>query len=140
MTKQGVRDLVGPLVIGCSEQLPNDVRAYRCVGTSSGGGLLLSRHGVTYSAARGDVSDYGQLLERMLAPVLSTMSPALRAKARGGLIRRWNRDWGVEPEDLTETDTKSDRDGVDARGTGSGLAIPPLAAVSSPLASSEARA
>jgi len=138
MTKQGVRDLVGPLVIGCSEQLPNDVRAYRCVGTSSGGGLLLSRHGVTYSAARGDVSDYRQLLERMLAPVLSTMSPALRAKARGGLIRRWNRDWGVEAEDLIEMDAKSDRGGVDPWGAGAGPATQPLAKVSPPLGCSAA--
>jgi hypothetical protein len=36
----------------------------------------------------------------MLAPVLKTMSPDLRAKARGVLINRWNRDWGVEAEDL----------------------------------------
>ena len=128
------------LVIGCSEQLPNELRAYRCMGTSSGGGVLLSRHGATYSAAQGDVSDYGQLLERMLAPVLRSMSPDLRAKARGALIRRWNRDWGVEAEDLLEKDAKSDRDGVDAGGDGSGLTTQPLVTFSSPRASSEARA
>ena len=92
------------LVIGSSEQLPNELRAYRWMGTSSGGGILLSRHGATYSAAQGDFSEYGQLLERLLAPVLTTMPPGLRAKARGTLIRKWNRDWGVEAEDLIEMD------------------------------------
>ena len=31
------------LVVGCSEQLPDQVRAYRVMGTASTGGLLLSR-------------------------------------------------------------------------------------------------
>jgi hypothetical protein len=88
------------LVIGCSEQLPNDVRAYRVMGTSTEGAVLLSRHGATYSAAANEVSAYPELLERMLGVVLPSFPSSLRARARPALIRRWNRDWGVEAEDL----------------------------------------
>ena len=54
------------LVVGCSEQLPNEVRAYRRLGTSSDGAVLLSRHGAMYSAARGEVGAYGEMLERQI--------------------------------------------------------------------------
>jgi len=88
------------LVIGCSEQRPNDLRAYRVIGTSTEGALLLSRHGATYSAAASEVSAYPQLLERMLGVVLPSFPSSLQARARTALINRWNRDWGVEAEDL----------------------------------------
>ena len=88
------------LVIGCSEQLPNELRAYRVMGTSTEGALLLSRHGATYSAAASEVSAYPELLERMLGVVLPSFPSSLQARARTALIKRWNRDWGVEAEDL----------------------------------------
>ena len=88
------------LVIGCSEQLPNELRAYRVMGTSTEGALLLSRHGATYSAAASEVSAYPELLERMLGVVLPSFPSSLQARARTALINRWNRDWGVEAEDL----------------------------------------
>src|SRR5688572_25999022 len=44
------------LVVGCSEQVPDQLRAYHVMGTSSAGGVLLSRHGVTYSATADQVS------------------------------------------------------------------------------------
>jgi hypothetical protein len=88
------------LVIGCSEQLPNELRAYRVMGTSSEGTVLLSRHGATYSAAAGEVCTYPKLLEHMLGLVLPSFPSSLQARARPALIRRWNRDWGVEAEDL----------------------------------------
>jgi hypothetical protein len=88
------------LVIGCSEQLPNELRAYRVMGISSEGTVLLSRHGATYSAAASELSAYPELLERMLGAVLPSLPSGLRARARPALIRRWNHDWGVEVEDL----------------------------------------
>lgn len=87
------------LVIGCSEQLPNELRAYRVMGTSTEGALLLSRHGATYSAAASEVSAYPELLERMLGAVLPGIPSSLRAHARPALISRWNRDWGIEADD-----------------------------------------
>src|SRR4030095_16004889 len=51
------------IVIGCSAQLPNELRAYRLTGSSSDGRLLLSRRGATYSATRDEVSGYRELLE-----------------------------------------------------------------------------
>lgn len=90
------------LVIGCSEQLPNELRAYRLVGTSTDGAVLLSRHGTTYSAAASEVTAYPQLLERMLGLVLARFPPRFQERARPALIRRWNRDWGIEAEDLDQ--------------------------------------
>jgi len=84
------------LVVGCSEQRPNELRAYRLMGTASDGVILLSRHGATYSAAASEISDYPALLERMLAVVLPSFPARHREQARRALIRRWNRDWGVE--------------------------------------------
>jgi len=92
------------LVIGCSDQLPNDLRAYHLMGTSTAGALLLSRHGATYSALASEVTAYPELLERMLGLVLAGVPPRLRARARPELIARWNRDWGVDAEDLVGTD------------------------------------
>jgi hypothetical protein len=91
-----------PLVIGWSEQLPNDLRAYHLMGTSSDGSVVLSRHGATYSAATGNVSAYPDVLERMLGLVLESIPSRLRERARVGLINQWNRDWGVEAEDLAQ--------------------------------------
>ena len=92
------------LVIGCSEQLPNDLRAYRVMGKSTEGAVLLSRHGSTYSADASELTSYPELLERMLGLVLADVPPHLRGRARPGLIARWTRDWGVEAEDLVGTD------------------------------------
>jgi len=92
------------LVIGCSEQLPHELRAYRLMGVSSDGALLLSCHGATYSARQGEVSDYGVLLERMLGSVLGQLPLRSRASARAILTRRWNRDWGVEAEDVIQAE------------------------------------
>jgi hypothetical protein len=104
------------LVIGCSEQLPNELLAYHLVGASSDGVMLLSRHGATYSAARGEISAYPALLERMLGLVLENIPVRLRDRARVGLISRWNRDWGVEAEDLAQLDA------APANDNGSGFA------------------
>jgi hypothetical protein len=116
------------LVIGCSEQLPNELRAYHLMGTSTEGGVLLSRHGETYSAATGEVSAYSAMVERMLGMVLKGIPSHLRGSARVGLINRWNRDWGVEAEDLEQLGTAAAND------NGSGpttetveTAVPPLA-------------
>jgi hypothetical protein len=97
------------IVIGCSAQLPNEVRAYRLMGSSTDGGLLLRRRGVTYSATRHEVSAYRELLQRMLGPVLAIVPPDLRTRAQGALTRRWNREWGVEVEDLIEAEPAADR-------------------------------
>ena len=72
------------LVIGCSEQLPNELRAYRLMGTSTEGAVLLSRHGATYSAAASEVSAYPELLERMLGVVLPSFPASLRAQRPAG--------------------------------------------------------
>jgi hypothetical protein len=91
-----------PLVVGCSEQLPNEVRAYHLMGTSTEGAVLLSRHGAIYSAAASEVCAYPDLLERMLGLVLPGFPANLRERARPVLISRWNRDWGVDAEDVVE--------------------------------------
>lgn len=88
------------LVVGCSEQRPDELRAYHVTGASSAGGLVLSRRGVTYSAASDQVSSYHELLERLLGTVLDKLPSSQRASARTTLIKRWNRDWGVNAEDL----------------------------------------
>lgn len=92
------------LVIGCSDQLPNEVRAYQRMGTSTEGAVLLSWHGVTYSAVASEVTAYPEVLGRMLGLVLAGLPPRLRERARPELIARWNRNWGVEAEDLVGTD------------------------------------
>jgi hypothetical protein len=84
------------LVIGYSDQIPNDLRAYRLMSRASGGAVLLTRHGATYSSDASDVSAYPQLLESMLSAVLKNIPAPLQARAEVGLTRRWNRDWGVE--------------------------------------------
>jgi hypothetical protein len=91
-----------PLVIACSEQVPNELRAYHLMGTSSEGAVLLSSHGAIYSAAASDVCAYPDLLERMLGLVLPGFPANLRERARPALISRWNRDWGVGAEDVVE--------------------------------------
>jgi hypothetical protein len=106
-----------PLVIGCSEQFPNDLRAYHLMGTSPGGAVLLSRHGTTYSAAAGDVIGYPGLLRRMLGLVLESIPSRLRERARVILTNRWNRDWGIEAEDLAQLDVTSANDNRSGRAT-----------------------
>jgi hypothetical protein len=103
-------------VIGCSEQLPNEIRAYHLMGTSTDGTVLLSRHGATYSAATGEVSAYAAVLERMPGVVLKSLPP-LRERARVCLVRRWNRDWGVEAEDLAQLGVSSANDNGSAFAT-----------------------
>jgi hypothetical protein len=90
------------LVVGCSEKRPNELRAYHLMGTASNGVILLSRHGATYSAAASEMSDYPALLERMLGVVLPSFPARHREQARRALIRRWNRDRGVEAERSTQ--------------------------------------
>jgi hypothetical protein len=92
------------LVIGCSEQLPNELRAYHLMGTSTDGVVLLSRHGTTYSATASEVTAYPEVLERMLGLVLANMPSSLQAHVRPTLISRWNRSWGVEAEDEAAND------------------------------------
>ena len=118
------------LVIGCSEQLPNELRAYRLMGTSTEGSVLLSRHGATYSAAASEVSAYPELLERMLGAVLPGVPSSRRAHARPALISRWNRDWGVEAEDLC---------GASANDNGAGLVTASPGTSTSPFAASPSR-
>jgi hypothetical protein len=91
------------LVVGCSEQRPNEVRADYLMGTSTEGAVLLNRHGKTYSAAPSEVCDYPALLERMLGVVLPSFPSSMQERARRALISRWNRDWGVDAEGLVET-------------------------------------
>jgi hypothetical protein len=106
MGKEAKQSMISSqLVIGCTEQFPYELRAYRLMGTSSDGRVLLSRYGATYSAAREDVSDYRELLERMLGLVLGKLPLDQRERSREVLIRRLNRDWGVEAEDLIESHT-----------------------------------
>jgi len=89
------------LVVGYSEQRPNELRAYHLMGTARDGVILLSRHGATYSAAASEICDYPALLERMLGVVLPSFPARHREQARRALIRRWNRDWGVEAASST---------------------------------------
>ena len=116
-------------MIGCSEQLPNELRAYRVMGTSTEGSVLLSRHGATYSAAASEVSAYPELLERMLGVVLPSFPSSLQAHARPALIKRWNRDWGVEAEDPSD-------DSASANDNGAGLATASPGTSTSPFAAS----
>ena len=113
------------LVVGYSEQLPNELRAYHLMGTSTGGAVLLSRHGATYSAAASEISDYPALLERMLGVVLPSFPARHREQARRALIRRWNRDWGVEAE-------RSTRRAQPRNDNGSGFATEPPESSTSP--------
>jgi len=102
------------LVIGCSDQLPNELRAYQRMGTSTDGAVLLSWHGVTYSAVASEVTAYPELLGRMLGLVLAGLPPRFRERARPELIARWNRNWGDEAEDLVGTDPANDNGSVPA--------------------------
>jgi len=96
------------------------------MGTSSDGVVLLSRHGTTYSAATGEVYAYPDLLERMLGLVLENFPSRLRERARVNLTSRWNRDWGVEAEDLAQLGAASAND------NGSGFAAEAVATSTSP--------
>ena len=115
------------LVVGCSEQRPNELRAYHLMGTSTEGAVLLSRLGATYSAARSEVCDYPGLLERMLGVVLPSFPSSLRERARRALINRWNRDWGVDAEGVETT-------GPAANDNGSGFATESPETSTSPFA------
>ena len=84
------------LVIGCSAQLPNDVRAYHLVSTGKDGSAVLTRHdGVAYTGVIADLSLYRDVLSRMVGAVLTQLPPARRAAARVALVDRWNRAWDV---------------------------------------------
>jgi hypothetical protein len=114
------------LVIGCSEQLPNELRAYHFIGKSTEGAVLLSRHGAPFSAAANELCDYSEMLERMLGVVLAGLPASLRERARPALINRWNRDWGIE--DLEQLGTASAND------NGSGLVSAAVEAAALPFA------
>ena len=101
------------------------------MGTSTEGAVLLSRHGATYSAAASEVCAYPELLERMLGVVLPSFPANLRERARPALISRWNRDWGVEAEDLVRRPAANDN--------GSGFATASVEASTSPFAPSQPR-
>jgi hypothetical protein len=116
------------LVIGYSEQRPHDLRAYHLIGTSSDGGLLLSRHDAPYSAAAGDVSAYSEVVERMLGVVLKNVPSHLRKAASVSLINRWNRDWGVEADDLQQLGTAA------ANENGAGIVTEEVETFAPPLA------
>ena len=98
------------LVVGFSDQLPNEPRAYHLMATSIDGVVLLSRRGVIYSAAANDVCAYPALLERMLGLVLPSFPASVRERARPALIRRWNRDWGIGAAGLVETASRAASD------------------------------
>jgi len=107
--KEATAGWKGRLVIGCSDQLPNELRAYRLLDGASTGAVLLGRHGTTYSADASDVSAYPQLLAGMLSSVLRNIPAPLQTRAREGLIKRWNRDWGVETDDRGAVALESDQ-------------------------------
>jgi hypothetical protein len=107
------------LVVGCSEQRPNELRAYNLIGTSTEGAVLLSRHGKTFSAAPSEVCDHSALLERMLGVVLPSFPSSLRERARGALISRWNRDWGVDAEGIVAATSPAANDNGSGFSTGS---------------------
>ncbi len=119
------------LVIGCSDQIPNELRAYHLVGGAGTGAVLLTRHGATYSAGARDVSAYPQLLASMLSTVLKNIPATLQARAKVGLVSRWNRDWGVEARDLEVEVGRASRDVVELEvGTVRGLQLPDRADLS----------
>ena len=120
------------LVIGCSDQLPNELRAYHLMGMSTEGAVLLSRHGATYSAVASEVTAYPEVLEGMLGLVLAGFPPPLRERARPGLIARWNRDWGVEAEDLVGIDVAPANDNGSGPVTESSGASPSPFEISQP--------
>ena len=85
-------------VVGCSEQRPNDVLAYEVMGIADGH-VLLSRHdGVSYTTSSGEIRSYQRTRDDMLRLVLAGVPASLRHGVGQALIRRWNREWGVEPE------------------------------------------
>ncbi len=96
-------------VVGCSEQRPNDVLAYEVMGIADGR-VLLSRHdGVSYTTSSGEIRSYQRTRDDMLRLVLAGVPASLRHGVGQALIRRWNRDWGVEPEAGTSLATASAR-------------------------------
>ena len=86
------------LVVGCSQQRPNDVLAYEVMGVAHGQVLLSRRDGATYTAATGELSSYLQSRDSMLRLVLAGVPASLRQGVGQALIRRWNLAWGVEPD------------------------------------------
>jgi hypothetical protein len=87
------------IVVGCSEQLPNEVRAYHLISAGKDGSAVLTRHdGVAYTGVMGELSLYRDVLSRMVSSVLAQLArfpPARRASARTALVARWNREWDV---------------------------------------------
>jgi hypothetical protein len=84
------------LVIGCSEEVPNQVRAYHLIASLKNGDAVLSRHdGAAYTGNMRELASYRGSLTTMVGSVLEQMPPDLRYRARAALINRWNRDWGV---------------------------------------------
>jgi hypothetical protein len=86
------------LVVGCSEQRPNDVLAYEVVGLAEGH-VVLSRHdGVSYTAKSRDISAYRRSRDNMLRLVLAGVPSGRRPAVRQALIKRWDLAWGVGTE------------------------------------------
>ena len=84
------------LVVGCSNQLPDELRAYHLIGAADDGSALLSLHdGVNYTGTMTELSPYGPMLTRMVGAVLDGLPPVLRDSARAALLDRWNRAWAV---------------------------------------------
>jgi hypothetical protein len=128
--KEATADLKKRLVIGCSDQLPNELRAYHLLGNASAGAVLLTRHGATYSADASDVSAYPELLAGMVSAVLKNVPARLQARAEAGLIKRWNRDWGVEAADLEAVERRCHDAVVREMGMVPGPQLPARAALS----------
>ena len=86
------------LVVGCSEERPNDVLAYEVMGVAHGHIVLSRRDGVSYTAEDSELSSYLQSRDRMLRLVLAGVPSRLRLGVGQALIRRWNRAWGVDSD------------------------------------------
>jgi hypothetical protein len=97
------------LVVGCSDQIPDELRAYHLVSAAEDGGVVLSLHdGVAYTGTMSELSPYCALLSRMVGAVLENLPPAFRDRSRAALVDRWNRAWNVTR--LREACAGCDRD------------------------------
>jgi hypothetical protein len=84
------------IVVGSSEQIPNELHAYHLVSASQDGSVVLSRHdGAAYTGTLGELVFYPGTIARMVDSVLEHVTPDLRTRAGAALLERWNREWGV---------------------------------------------
>jgi hypothetical protein len=87
---------LGPavVVVGCSEELPNDLRAYHLVSASADGVAALTRHdGTDYTGTLNQFSYYRAAMAGMVKSVVRHVPMHLRSRARVSLLKRWNHDW-----------------------------------------------